>query len=150
LLQANPQLKQRIDTLDKQLAGSQRPDRQQAEQAQQVQNEFLRLLNDEAGKNPNLRSRLETFGKRVEAQQLRQRRAQVEVQATLQKADQDLGAAIRAAAQDAMTARGAVVVLDKDSVVVNAATIDITGDVITRLNSRTPSIAVVRQRIPQQ
>jgi Skp family chaperone for outer membrane proteins len=150
LLSANPSLKQRIDALDKQLANAQQMDRAQAEQAQQVQNDMLRSLNEEAGKNPALRTRLEALGRRIEAQQERQRRIQVELQATAQKANQDLGNAIRAAAQEAMAARGAVIIVDKDQLIANAAAVDITGDVISRLNSRTPSISVTRQRLPQQ
>jgi Skp family chaperone for outer membrane proteins len=149
-LASNPQLKQRADAIEQQLKGAQQINRQQAEQAQQVQNDFLRSLNDEVGKNPALRSRFEAFNRRVEAQQVRQRRAQQEFQLSLNKAQQELGEAVRVAAQEAMTARGATIVLDASQVIVNAPTVDITGDVISRLNARKPSIQVVRQRLPQQ
>lgn len=150
LLASNPALKQRIDAVDKQLASAQRLDRAQAEQAQQVQNDLLRSLNEEVGKNPAMRTRLEALNKRIETHSVRQKRAQVELQATVNKANADLGNAIRAAAQDAMTARGASIIVDKDQLIANAATVDVTGDVISRINARTPSIAVVRQRLPQQ
>ena len=110
-----------------------------------------------AGKQPDaaLRQRAEAYEQRqVQAQQeLTQSQQRIQsIQAhVLQQINQRLSPIIN----QAMTARGANVAIAMESTLANAATIDITTDVLARLNQALPSVSVTplpqqQQQQPQQ
>ncbi|MEH6410733.1 MAG: OmpH family outer membrane protein [Hyphomonas sp.] len=73
-----------------------------------------------------------------------------EFQLTERKALVDFNRAIEPALMEVVTEKKAQVVMSKGQVIFSADTVDVTGLVISKLDAKTPTIAVTRQRVPAQ
>jgi Skp family chaperone for outer membrane proteins len=73
-----------------------------------------------------------------------------EFQLTERKALVDFNRAIEPALMEVVNEKKAQVVMSKGQVIYSADTVDVTALVITKLDARTPTIAVTRQRVPAQ
>jgi len=71
-----------------------------------------------------------------------------EYAATEQKAFSEFNAALEPALLDVIKAKGAQVVLSKSQAVFSADSVDVSADVVSKLDSKTTAINVVRQRAP--
>lgn len=140
---ATTQLQSQVRALEAQqktLGDQLRPERQSLENA-------VRALN---GKEPDaaLTQRIQAFQQRERqaAQQLQQTQQRIQsIQAhVLRQIDQRLGPIIN----QAMTARGANLALSVDATLAHAQSIDITTDVLARLNTALPSVSLTP--LPQQ
>ncbi len=80
----------------------------------------------------------------------KQQIAAQEMIATEQKALQDFNDAVRPALLEVVKERGAQVVLLKSQAVFTADAVDATAAVIAKLDAKTPTITVTRQRLPAQ
>ena len=122
------------------LANQLRPEGQQLETAVQALN----------GRQPDaaLRQRVEAFQQRQTQANQELTQTQQRLQSTqahvLQQINQRLGPIVN----QAMTARGANVALSVDATLAHAPTIDITNDVLARLNQALPAVSVTP--LPQQ
>jgi Skp family chaperone for outer membrane proteins len=105
---------------------------------------------DELKKDKALSTQYTTFmQKRAQLAQKSQLRSQ-EMEATRQKA---FGDVVQAAGPDitaAMQAKGAVVVMDRESVAIMAPQADVTTDVITRFSNRIKSVPVAKVDLTKQ
>lgn len=93
---------------------------------------------------------LNTF--QQQRQDLGQRRQIVsqEFSLTQQQALVDFNVALEPVVMEVMRERNAQVVLSKDMTLFAADSIDVSADVIAKLDQRTPAIAVTRRRLPAQ
>lgn len=80
----------------------------------------------------------------------RRQKAAQELSLTERKALIDFNAAVEPVLQEVFQARGAKIMVSRSSVIFANSTVDITNEVISKLDARTPSITVTRQRIPAQ
>jgi len=141
LLAANPALKQRIDALEAKLKAAQKIDQAQAQEAGKLKQEFDQLMVDQAQKNPTMKTRLETYYKRVQGLEMKRQQAGQQFKATADSYRRDLDPSVEAAVKEAMQARGATVVLDQEATYAIAAGADLTSDVITRLNAKKTTVS---------
>lgn len=109
-----------------------------AEQAQQ------RLQTDAA-----LRQRVEAFEQRRQQLGLRQAQQQELLRITEAQALQAFDRALSPVVQGVMNARGASVVLDRQSITMAQPAVDITGDVLARLDQEVQTIQVSRVTLEQ-
>jgi len=98
----------------------------------------------------SLKSQFESFYKKAGTfNQTRQIRAR-ELQITEQKAWQEFFKALQPVLQEVVNEKRAQVMLDKGSIVYGAPNLDATSSVISKLDSRKPSVNVTRERLPTQ
>ncbi len=75
---------------------------------------------------------------------------QKELQITEQKAIAQINQRLSTILETMVAERGADLILDRSLVIYSAKTVDITEDVISRLNSQLKTVAVTRERLPRQ
>ncbi|MBR9835318.1 MAG: OmpH family outer membrane protein, partial [Alphaproteobacteria bacterium] len=73
-----------------------------------------------------------------------------ELQLTERKAWSDFFTALRPVLQEVVNERGAHIMLDRSQVTYTDPTVDVSGLVISKLDASTPTISVVRQKLPTQ
>ncbi len=146
LLATNPALKQRIDTLETKLKAAQKIDQAQAQEAGKLKQEFDQLLVEQAQKNPAMKTRLEAYFKRAQALEARRQQAGQQFQVATQSYRRDLDPAVETAVKEAMQARGAAVVFDQEATFAAATSVDMTTDVINRLNAKKTTVTAVAPR----
>jgi outer membrane protein len=129
-------LQNRQQTLRNQLS----PEGTQLEQA-------VRALN---GRDPDaaLRQRITAFQQRQEQANQELATTQNRLQSVQANIVRQINERLDPIINQAMTARGATVALSTDATLAHAATIDITNDVLARLNQALPSVSVTP--LPQQ
>ncbi|MFN7055517.1 OmpH family outer membrane protein [Hyphomonas sp.] len=91
-----------------------------------------------------------TFQQRRQELAQRQQVVSQEFTLTRQKALADFNTALEPVVLEVMRERGAQIVIEKDMALVVADSVDVSADVISKLDQRTPAIAVTRQRLPAQ
>lgn len=124
-------------------------------QSIQQENEALTAetsaLSEEAiRQRPDLVSRLQTLQQDAQQFELRRRQAQQEIVATERAAMQPVLETLQGVLQEIVQERGAVLLLDRASVVYAGESIDISASAIERLNQRMTTTPVNRVRVPQQ
>ncbi|WOR15697.1 OmpH family outer membrane protein [Hyphomonas sp. FCG-A18] len=93
---------------------------------------------------------LQAFEQQVAQHQRNQQIKAAELQATIRKARADWAQALEPVLQEVMTEQNAEIMMSRNDLVFAASNVDVTAVVTSKLDARTPSIAVVRQRLPQQ
>lgn len=146
LLATNPALKQRIDALEAKLKAAQKIDQAQAQEAGKLKQEFDQLLVDQAQKNPTIKTRLEAYLKRVQALEARRQQAGQQFQTATASYRRDLDPAVEIAVKEAMQSRGAAIVFDQEVTFAASASVDMTSDVINRLNAKKTTVNAVAPR----
>ena len=98
------------------------------------------------------RATLETDGKALQAKAFAQKRQTVsqEFQLTERQALIDFNKAIEPVLMDVVKEKNAQVVMSKSQVIYSVDAIDVSASVISKLDAKTPTIAVTRQRAPAQ
>lgn len=104
------------------------------------------------GKQPDaaLQQRIQAFQTRENSAQQELQTQQQTVERNRQYVTQQIGAQLDPILTEVMTARGANVVLDKNATMAAAASLEVTNDVLTRLNQRLPSVNTVAPAPTQQ
>jgi Skp family chaperone for outer membrane proteins len=106
-------------------------------------------VNAELNKDAALKAKYVTYAQRENAFAQKQQVRRAELEATQQ---QTIQAVLNAAEPDvraAMTAKGAVVVLEKNNVAISSPAADVTVDVLTRFNNRVKTIDVKKVDLTQ-
>lgn len=98
----------------------------------------------------NLKTQVTNYARKAQEFNVKRQIAAQELTMTERKAVQDFFAALRPVLQEVVNERGAQVMLDRSSVTYADPAIDVTDLVITKLNAKTPTISVVRQKLPPQ
>lgn len=120
------------------------------QRAQQLQSQLdpERTAIEAAGKaasgkvTPALQTRIDAFEKRGQAAQTELANRQQTLQSTAANVQNQIGARLGPIVTQVMTQRGANVVLEKNSTMSNAATLEITDAVLAELNRQLPSVSV--------
>jgi len=98
----------------------------------------------------NLKSQVESFYKKAgEFNRTRQIRAR-ELQITERKAWNEFFKALQPVLQEVVNEKGAQIMMDRSSTVFANPSLDASASVISKLDSRKPTINVVRERLPAQ
>ncbi|MEL6831222.1 MAG: OmpH family outer membrane protein [Pseudomonadota bacterium] len=148
---AGQDIRSKVQTIEQAMESELQP------QASAIQTEQQSLTPRLEGKNvedlradPTLAAEVNAFvGKTQQFETVRQVRS-AELQLTERKAWSDFFAALRPVLREVVEEQGADIVLDRQEVVYAGPTVDITADVITKLDVATPSISVVRQTLPER
>lgn len=88
--------------------------------------------------NPTLKTRVEAQMRRENELRQKQQLFELSVQATSQRADQQLMQALDPVIDQIMTQRGALIVVDRSQIAKARSSVDITQDAVTRFNTATP------------
>ena len=130
----------------------------------ELQPQAVALQTDEAalkpqleGKNINdvradsaLTAQVNAFAGKSQAFENQRQIRSAELQLTERKAWAEFFTALRPVLRDVVAAQGADIVLDRQEVVYAGPTVDITTEVITKLDAATPAVQVVRQTLPER
>lgn len=108
------------------------------------------LTRDQILSNSTLTSQMAANDRRGQALQQRAQASERDLAYTQMMAAQEFNRVLTPILNEVMASRGAVVVLDRSSVVTMGGTVDITADVIRLMDQRSPSISVTRQTAPAQ
>lgn len=111
-----------------------------------LQNKTMQQVQADAA----LVAELQKFETDLAAHQRNQQIKAAELQATIRKARADWAKALEPVLQEVMTEQAADIMVARTELVYAAPSTDVTATVISKLDARTPSISVVRQRLPQQ
>lgn len=148
---AGKDIVQKISTIEQAMESELQP------QATAIQTDQQTLTPKLEGKNvndiradPALAAEVNAFvGKTQQFENARQVRG-AELNLTERKAWSDFFAALRPVLREVVEEQGADIVLDRQEVVYAGPTVDITADVISKLDAATPTIQVVRQALPER
>ena len=129
-----------LQTRQQTLAGQLQPEGQQIQQAVQALN----------GQQPDaaLRQRIEAFQQRQQQANQELAQGQQRIQSTQAHVLQQINQRLDPLISQAMTARGANIAMPVDATLAHAQTVDITADVLARLNQALPAVSVTP--LPQQ
>ncbi|MEM6627133.1 MAG: OmpH family outer membrane protein [Pseudomonadota bacterium] len=108
------------------------------------------LTREALAQNQQLVTRIESFSKRAQDFEVKRQRSAVELEQTRRQAWGKFFEALGPALTQVVTDRGADVVLDRSSVVYSDKSVDVTIEVIARIDATTPTIEVVKAVLPQQ
>jgi Skp family chaperone for outer membrane proteins len=97
-----------------------------------------------------LRSRVEAFQNKMQAQELKDQKRNAELQATEQQARDEFNRVAGPVVQAVITARNGLVLIDREQVSFASAGVDITSDVQARLDAATKTVNVTRVTLPDQ
>lgn len=97
-----------------------------------------------------LRSQVEAYAKKAQDFNVRRQRTAQELQLTERKAWGELFQAMEPVLQEVVREKSAGVILDRSEVVYANPALDATSLVISKLDSRKPTVNVSRQRLPSQ
>lgn len=93
---------------------------------------------------------LKQFEQDLAAHQRNQQIRAAELQATIRKARSDWANALEPVLEQVMTEQNAQIMVARGQLVYAAPAVDVTASVVSKLDARTPTISVVRQRLPTQ
>ncbi len=97
-----------------------------------------------------LKTQVTNYARKAQEFNVKRQVTAQELALTERKAVQDFFAALRPVLQEVVAERGAQVMLDRSSVTFADPSIDVTALVISKMNAKTPTISVVRQKMPAQ
>lgn len=97
-----------------------------------------------------LKAQVTEYARKAQEFNVKRQIAGQELTLTERKAWSDFFGALRPVLQEVVAERGAQVMLDRSEVTYADPAIDVTDLVISKLNAKTPTISVVRQKIPTQ
>ncbi len=106
-------------------------------------------VNAELNKDAALKAKYVTYAQRENAFAQKQQVRRAELDATQQQTIQAVLAAAEPDVRAAMTAKGAVVVLDRSNVAILAPAADVTADVLSRFNNRVKTVDVKKVDLTQ-
>ncbi len=141
----NQQLEQIRNQIQNELEGIGRPIQ---EEDQRLQVELQSLTQDAFQQRPDLIQRLETLNTQVEQYAMAEEQRAREFQATQEQAIQPVVAALNEIEQAIMAERSAALVLNAAAAYHVSPSVNITSDVVERLNQRMSTTTVTRVNLP--
>jgi Skp family chaperone for outer membrane proteins len=100
--------------------------------------------------NAELRTRVENLDRRLAEQERRDQRRQRELMATDEQARGELNRLVTPVIQEVVQARGGQILLERGAVAYAVGGVDITSDVVARLDQRVRALTVTRVVLPDQ
>lgn len=146
---AGKHIKAELEKLEKQMEGELKPTATQLENdGKSLQSKVQGKTREQVAGDAALVSQLEGYQKK--AGEFAQKRGKVaqEYALTERKALVDFNKALEPVLKDVVAEKKADIVLSRGQVIFSGPTVDATASVISKLDSRSPTIAVTRQRAP--
>lgn len=119
-------------------------------EAQALQKATAGLSPAQIRANADLRTRVEAFERRLQTQEAADQRRGQELQLTELRAREEFNRVVGPVVQETVAARGGLILLDRGDVSYAVPGVDITADVIERLDQRVRTVNVTRQTPPAQ
>ena len=132
--------------IDTELAAINQPIQQSIEQ---FNAETASMTPEAVQARPDLVQRGQALNQQIQQLELTRRARQQEYAATERQAWRPVYEALQPILEEVVEARGLDVLVDRSALVYSNARVDISPDVITRLDQRLPSVPVNRVRLPQ-
>lgn len=146
---AGRDMTQRLEAIAQQMQGELQPEQTALQQEQQALAQATRGQSDEQVRaNTQLAQRIEQFNRRAETFRQRQVQMARDLEYTQGQALVEFNRQITPIINEIMAARGATVVLDRRAILHRADAVDVTAEVLARLDERVRTIAVSRQSAP--
>ncbi|MEM9668613.1 MAG: OmpH family outer membrane protein [Pseudomonadota bacterium] len=115
-----------------------------------LQSRTANMTQEAIATDPELVSLVQAFAQKQQGLAVKQQRARQELALTEQNAITSLGQALQPVLQQVYQEQGADIMLDRAMVAFASPAVDVTDQVITKLNAATTTIAVTRARLPEQ
>ncbi|MEO0881758.1 MAG: OmpH family outer membrane protein [Pseudomonadota bacterium] len=115
-----------------------------------LQSRTANMSQEAIAADPELVSLVQAFAQKQQALAVRQQVARQELALTEQNAVGELSRVLQPVLQQVFTERGADIMLDRAVVAFAGPSVDVTDDVIAKLNAATTTINVTRARLPEQ
>jgi len=149
--QAGQDLRNKITAIETQMQGELKPtaDKLQADGAA-LDAKSQGMTREAILANPTLKAEVQSYAQDVAAFNQARQVASTELQLTERAALIEFNNALVPVLQEVVTETGANVILDKSQIVFVDNATDVSASVVTKLNAKTPSINVVRQKMPAQ
>lgn len=139
----------KLQQIGQQMDGELSPERTAIETEQRrLQQAAQGMSSEQVRANTQLSQQVEALGQRAETFRQRQISLARDLEYTRQRTLMDFNAQITPVVQEVMTARGAGVVIDASTAQLYAPNLNVTDDVIQRLNQRVRTMNVTRQSAP--
>lgn len=148
---AGKDIQQKITNIENAMKNELRP------LATQIENDGKALDAKTTGKSPealradaSLRTEAQNYTNKIQNYERRRNIAAQELSLTERKAWADFFKALRPVLQEVVSERGAQIIVDRSNAVYASPSSDATDLAIQKLNAKTPTISVVRQKMPTQ
>lgn len=139
----------KLQQIGTQMEGELSPERTAIETEQRrLQQAAQGMTGDQVRANTQLTQQIEALGQRAEQFRTRQITSARDMEYTRQRTLMDFNTQITPVVQEVMAAQGAGVVIDASTVQLHAPNVNVTDDVIQRLNQRVRTLNVTRQSAP--
>lgn len=148
---AGKDIQAKITSIENQMKAELEPTAKSLEsQGKSIQAKTANMTPEAMRADASLRAEAESYQQKlVDLSNQRNQRA-AELALTERSAYSAFYEALKPVLDEVMRERNAQILLNASDVVVAAPTVDVTATVIQKLDSRTPTITVTRQRVPQQ
>lgn len=149
--QAGQDLRNKVTAIETQMQGELKPtaDKLQADGAA-LDAKSQGMTQSDILADAGLKAEIEQYARGVQAFNQARQVAATELQLTERAALIQFNNALIPVLQEIVTETGANVILDKSQIVFVDTATDVSDSVVTKLNSKTPTINVVRQKMPTQ
>ncbi len=115
-----------------------------------IQQQIQGLSNTELQSNTTLAAQIKSYQERGAKAQIEVQYKGAELQATERKAKLEVAKKIDSVIAEVAKERGAAVVLEKSLMLYSTSAVDVTAEVLSRLNRQLPSVTVTRERLPRK
>lgn len=115
-----------------------------------IQQQIQGLTQTDLQSNPTLAAKIKSYQERGAKAQIEMQYKGAELQATEQKAKLEVAKKIDSVIEQLAKERGAAVVFDKSLMLYSSSAVDVTAEVLSRMNRQMPSVAVTRERLPRK
>lgn len=149
--QAGQDLRNKVTAIETQMQGELKPtaDKLQADGAA-LDAKSQGMNQNDILSDPALKAEIEQYARGVQAFNQARQVAATELQLTERAALIEFNNALIPVLQEVVTETGANVILDKSQIVFVDTATDVSDSVVSKLNAKTPTISVVRQKMPTQ
>ncbi|MEL6473770.1 MAG: OmpH family outer membrane protein [Pseudomonadota bacterium] len=148
---AGNDIRTKVTNIENQMKSELQPTATQLEtQGKALQAKTANMTPEAQQADTALRTEFQAFlQKRQQYEQDRGIRAQ-ELALTERKAWNTFFQSLQPVLQEVVNENGADIMMDRSEVVFSSPSVDVTGSVISKLDAKTPTVAVTRERMPQQ
>lgn len=119
-------------------------------EGQSLETRTANLTQQQILANEALKTEVTNYARKAQEFNIKRQIASQELTMTERKAWSDFYTALRPVLQEVVTERGAQIMIDRADVTYADPAIDVTALVISKMDSKTPTISVVRQKMPTQ
>ncbi|MEO1406905.1 MAG: OmpH family outer membrane protein [Pseudomonadota bacterium] len=115
-----------------------------------LQSRTANMTQDAIAANPELMGMVQSFAQKQQALAIKQQRIRQELALTEQNAINELNTVLQPVLEQVFDEQGADIMMNRATVVAAGPNVDVTNDVIAKLNAAATTINVTRARLPEQ